>query len=312
MSSVNNKVIGSFVTLYKRPYKLNYHLNRIVYDTSDFFFKNNNDSVYWHYVKPLTEFFNNKDLKKICHFNTTLQTLNGMNLNGIGRRVQLTTLFREFAQQCWVNTRSYTLESFHRMMLCPPVGFQHRYFGCFHPLCLNCHLRKAVQYTKELQESDAVNTGGIAIKIDVPFKDNLYGYSPVVIKGESRFKKVKRILNPKGKNAIACSSGIAMHKKYPYISTCLHALFPCEDLEMKYCKALALAEKIEKQEKEYGTKVTVIKVTNKAELTYHMYNNCPILLLATSNGFSDHSLQNTVNDFFEYSRNKKLNRIKSV
>lgn len=225
----------------------------------------------------------------------------------------MTFLFRVFALRCWANTRSYTLENYHRMLFCPPVGFQNRYFGCFHPLCLNCHLRKALDYRKAVIESDASNNAAIVLQIEVPFKDNLYGYSPVTPNTGSRFNKFKQALNPKGKNAIACSAGIVVHNKHPYTSNCLHALFSAEELEIKYCKAVSFAKKIEDEEKEYGTKVNVLKVSNKVELPYHMYNNCPIMLLATSSfGFSDTNLQNTVNEFFESNRNKKLNRIKSV
>lgn len=310
--STNEKVLGPLVTLFKRPYKLDYQLNRIVYDTSDFFFKHSNDSIYWHYIRPLMEFFNCKDLQKICRCNTSLQTLNGMNLNGLARRIQLTSLFRHFAQQCWVSTRSYTLESFHRMMFCPPVGFQSRYYGCFHPLCLNCHLRKAIQYRRELLLSDPLNDSAIVIKIEVPFKDNLYGYSPAVVKSAPKFKAVKKALNPEGKNAIACSAGVVVYDKHPHTVACFHTLCSSNDLEIKHCKALALAEKIKTTEKEYKTKTSVIKIANKTELTYHMYNAPPTLLLSALNGFSDCALQNTVNEFFEYSRNKKLNRIKSI
>lgn len=313
MSSVNNKAVESSITLYTRPNKLEYHLSRIVYDTSDFLFKNNNQSIYWHYVKPLIEFFNTQNLKQICHFNTTPQALAGLNLNGIGRRIQLTALFRKFALQCWANTRSYTLENCHRMLYCPPVGFQNRQFGCFHPLCLNCHLRKAISYRKSLIESDAANDAAIVIKVEVPFKDNLYGYSPVDAENGSRFNKFKKCLNPKGKNAIACSAGITLHNRHPYTCFCFHALMSKDELEIKYCKAQSFAKKIENEENEHKTKTSIFKVINKIELPYYMYNSCPLMLLASSiNGFSDHSLQNTVNDFFEYSRNKKLNRIKSV
>jgi hypothetical protein len=313
MATVNSKVIGPYAALCKRPYKLNYSINRIVYDTSDFFMSNNNYSIYKEYVKPLMEFFQDKNLGKICQLRTSPQTLNGLNLNGIGRRAQLTFLFRRFAQQCWVNTRSYTLENFHRMMFCPPVGFQSRYFKCDHPLCLNCHLRKAISYRKEILKSDPTNSAAIVLKVEIPFADELYGYLPVKPKTFSKFYRFNKTLNPKGKNSIGCSAGVAIHDKHPYTSTCFHALFSAEDLEMKYLKALNFAKKIESEEADYGTKVNVIKVTNKQELPYYMYNNCPMMLLAVSSyGFSDINLQNTVNAFFEEAHTKKLNRVKST
>jgi hypothetical protein len=301
------------VQLAARPYSLGYQITRTLYETSNYFFKNNNQSVYWNYIQPLTRFFETKDLKQICKLTIPANGLDAVNLNAIARRVQITSLFRKFTDSCWTKTRGYTVQNYNRMMLCPPVGFRSSCFACRHSMCFNCHLRKAASYKKAISSSDEANSAAIVAIINTPFQDNLYGYSPIYPTKISRFGTFTKSLNPKGKNCLAVNVGIDVKDRHPAVSARFHALCLPEDLDFKYEQAKLFANRVESIESEYQTKVEILKVKDKAELPYHMYNNAGIKLLASSSfGFEDINLQNTVNEFFEMTRSKKLNRIKSI
>jgi len=336
---------ASNVTLSKRPFALSYGVWRILKDTCDFLFesKNKNSSIFFYYIAPLLNFYKTKDLKSLCHFTCSAKDLTHpypLNRNGLALRVLVTHVFQKFTQHCWQHllssmftTDTQRTRSYSRMMQCSPVGFQGRNRSCRHALCLNCHIRKAIAYRKEILKADSENNSAVVVKVETPFEEDLVTgmYIPVYPKVPNSNREyslldmLKRALNPKGKKALGKAVGITVDSRHPSICTCMHVLCREEDLEFKYEEAKKFAFKIIDMQKEHKTKVTVTKCAPSKNqkhldvntLTYLMYNNSPIRLLATSiKGFSaserDIFLETNVQEFCRSIKNKKFNIIKDV
>lgn len=182
-------------------------------------------------------------------------------------------------------------------------------------------------------EAEPENNSAIVIKLETPFNENLMqgSYFPVFPKVLTTGREyalmdiVKRALKPKGKVALGKAAGITVVDRHPNTCTCLHVLCNDHDLDFKYRRAEKLAAQIMQKQKEYKTKVTVHKCPPNVKnnlldintLTFLMYDNAPIRLLATSiNGFTasnqDIFLETTIKDFCEQNKNKKLNIIRDV
>lgn len=182
-------------------------------------------------------------------------------------------------------------------------------------------------------EAESENNSAIVIKLEIPFDENLMlgSYFPVFPKAATTGREyplmdiVRRALKPKGKVALGKAAGITVADRHPSTCVCLHALCNEQDLDFKYRRAEKLANELMKKQKEYKTKVTVLKCPPNSKnnlldintLTFLMYDNAPIRLLATSiNGFTasnqDIFLETTIKDFCEQNKNKKLNIIRDV
>lgn len=292
------------------PFELNQSLVRVMGSMSDSFKANKNNSTFLNYTKVFMDYKANKNVWAIVRAGKDLdiKTVKTPSIR-IVQRAALTYLFRAFSLFCWTNTLLYMPKIGHRMIKCPPIGFGSAgSYPCKHIMCPNCHMRKAVAYSKTLTGLDPTNPA-IVVKVETPFDEHMHGYVPVLPSNTPRIRALRKCLALGADSNLFMTSGVALTDRRPSITVNFHVIPSSEDFDRKLESAKDFAAKIEKSEKENSTKVRVVKVDKTAYLTSNMYEDCPFKLIGTSEiGFNDLRLQFTVNEYCDALHNKRMNK----
>jgi hypothetical protein len=256
-------------------------------------------------VKSIKNYAKFKDIACVAQvWSATLPLDHKYKMLSIVRRCALTKVWKRFCRKAFSKVMSAETNVSIRQYWCPPIGFSGNNHYCRSDFCPNCYMRTANGTRKDIM-AEAVNQDpntltAMVLSVALPFKEQLYGYTPV-----EQPKIVEQLRRKLTMPYYACKTiGAKLELRHPVSVTKVAIFVHKKDTKNLHNALNALKLNLDKTSSEIL--VEIQSVVGLDNICLALYDCSPLCLAGLSKeGFSDCVMQHTVEEYKFANRSKK-------
>lgn len=287
------------------PYNLSPMLTQLLDRYISMLVKSCNTDIHAGMIRGIKNYAKFKDISCLaCPWSATLPLGHKYKMLSIARRCALTKAWKRFCRKALSKTMSAEVKESNKQYFCTTIGFNGNNHYCRSPFCPNCAMRTANGTRKDIiaqaAKQDPKTLPAIVVSVAVPFKEHLYGYTPV--KQPPVVELLRRKLTMP---YYACKTiGATLENRYPFSVTKI-AFFVNQKNTKQLQHALnEFRQRLLRQSAEIS--VEIESVSGVDNICLALYDCSPLCLAGLSKeGFSDCVLQHTIEEYKCANKNKK-------
>jgi hypothetical protein len=301
----SQKELVDTIVIKGTPFNLSPMLTELMDKQIGMLVKSCNPDIYVSLLRPIKNYAKVKDLACTAQtWGAILPTDHKYKMLSIARRCALGKVWKRFCRKALSKTMSAEEQVSNRQYFCDIVGFEGRKHFCRSSFCPNCLLRAANGTRKDImaeaKSQDPKTLSAIVLSVTTPFKEQLYGYTPI-----EQPNIVERLRRKLKMPYYACKTiGVKLNDRRPFSVTNI-ALFVHKQ-NRKDLQGVLTTLKINLEKISSEIFVEINEVTGVDNICLALYDCSPFCLAGMSKeGFSDCVLQHTIEEYKCANKGKK-------